>query len=236
MLPWHNSSMKTIALLSQKGGTGKTTLALNLAGAAEAAGEQVVIVDLDPQSSAMTWYDLRQTVRGPDTPVVLSAQASRLAEVLAAAAAHGATLCILDTAAHSSEVGLKAAKVADLILIPCRASLPDLKAITFTVDLVELAKKPALFVLNCVRPGDRSLPDDAEEGLAVYGVPVASQRICQRAPFVHSLIAGKTVEEFEPDGPAAQEIRALLALACQHPAMLPCSQVANPASCQAVTV
>ena len=71
--------MTTIAILSQKGGAGKTTLAINLAGAAEAAGHQVVIIDLDPQASAKAWYDRR----GKEHPVVVSAQAAALAEVLA---------------------------------------------------------------------------------------------------------------------------------------------------------
>ena len=96
--------MTTIAILSQKGGAGKTTLAINLAGAAEAAGHQVVIIDLDPQASAKAWYDRR----GKEHPVVVSAQAAALAEVLATAATHGAGYAFIDTAPHSETAALTA--------------------------------------------------------------------------------------------------------------------------------
>jgi chromosome partitioning protein len=205
-------AMKTISILSQKGGAGKTTIAINLAGAAEAEGLRTVIIDLDPQASAKAWHDHRQQ----ESPVVISAQAASLHEVLATAADHGAALCIIDTAPHSETTALAAAKAADLILIPCRASYIDLKAISTSVDLVQLAKRPAMFVLSCVRPGDKSLPDQAEEGLAIYRIPVATVRITLRSAFVHSLTAGQTVNEYDPDGAAAREIRALFKLSCKQ--------------------
>lgn len=204
--------MKTISILSQKGGAGKTTLAINLAGAAEAAGMSAVIVDLDPQASAKTWHDHRQK----ESPVVISAQAARLNEVIAIATDHGAGVCIIDTAPHSETVALAAAKAADLILIPCRPSYIDLKAIATSVDLVQIAKRPAFFVLSCVRPGDKTLPDQAEQGLNVYQIPVAPVRIAQRAAFVHSLTAGQTVNEYEPGGSAAREIMDLFMLTCNQ--------------------
>ena len=86
--------MKTISILSQKGGAGKTTLAINLAGAAETAGQDVVIIDLDPQASVKSWYDRRDK----ENPVVISAQAAALSEILATAATHGAHYAIIDTA------------------------------------------------------------------------------------------------------------------------------------------
>lgn len=204
--------MKTISILSQKGGAGKTTIAINLAGAAEAEGLRTAIIDLDPQASAKAWHDHRQK----ESPVVISAQAARLQEVLATAAAHGAGLCIIDTAPHSETAALAAAKAADLILIPCRPSYIDLKAISTSVDLVQLAKRPAMFVLSCVRPGDKSLPDQAEQGLSIYRIPVAPVRITLRSAFVHSLTAGKTVNEYEPDSAAAREILALFKITCDQ--------------------
>ena len=85
--------MLTIALVSQKGGAGKTTLALNLAVASELAGQPAVIVDIDPQASAAAWADSREG----ETPVVVSAQAARLAEVLDTAREHAAALTLIDT-------------------------------------------------------------------------------------------------------------------------------------------
>ena len=208
--------MKTISILSQKGGAGKTTLAINLAGVAEATGKQAVIIDLDPQASAKAWYDRR----GKESPVVISAQAVVLADVLRTAAEHGADVAIIDTAPHSETAALAAGKAADLILVPCRVSYVDLKAIETTIDLVRIARKPALFVLTCIRPGDKALPNSAETHLSQYSIPVSPQRITQRAAFVHALTAGQAVTEFEPEGVAASEIRELFTIACNHGGMM----------------
>ena len=113
--------MLTIAIVSQKGGVGKTSLALNLAVAAELAGHAALIVDLDPQASAAAWSDSREA----RAPVVVSAQAARLAEVLTTAREHGAVLCLIDTAPHAEAPALAAARAADLVLVPCRASILD---------------------------------------------------------------------------------------------------------------
>jgi chromosome partitioning protein len=106
--------MQTIAIISQKGGTGKTTLALNLAVAAEMSGRPAAIIDLDPQASAKEWSKSRER----ETPVVVSAHASQLEEILGAARANGAALTIIDTAPHSERDALAGARAADLILIP----------------------------------------------------------------------------------------------------------------------
>src|SRR4051812_35511095 len=107
--------MKTLAILSQKGGAGKTTLAVHLAVAAERSGRPAVLVDLDPQASATGWKDSRAS----ETPVVVSAQSARLSQILASAASGGAAIAILDTAPHSEGTALTAARSADYILIPC---------------------------------------------------------------------------------------------------------------------
>lgn len=108
--------MLTLAVISQKGGAGRTTLALNLAVAAHLEGETALVVDLDPQASAAAWHDSR----GRDGPLVVSAQAMRLEEVLALAVEHGAAVAMIDTAPHSEAAALAAARAADLVLIPCR--------------------------------------------------------------------------------------------------------------------
>lgn len=106
--------MRTLAVLSQKGGTGKTTIALHLAVAARLAGQTAVVIDLDPQASAAGWKDSRPG----DEPVVVSVPAARLAQALQVAESAGADLAIIDTAPHSGEVALAAAEAADLVLIP----------------------------------------------------------------------------------------------------------------------
>ena len=103
-------------MLPQKGGAGKTTLAINLAVASELAASPAAVVDLDPQASAAAWADSRKA----KAPVVVSAQAARLADVLATAREHGAALAIIDTAPHAEAAALAAARAADLVLVPCR--------------------------------------------------------------------------------------------------------------------
>src|SRR5208337_2207830 len=130
--------VKTIAIISQKGGAGKTTLSVHLATAASASGHSAAIVDLDPQGTAASWGDRRQA----DAPEVVSGQAARLAVLIEAARANGADLLILDTAPNADQTALRAARVADVVLIPCRAATFDLEAIQATLTLSQLAQKP----------------------------------------------------------------------------------------------
>ena len=117
--------MLTVAVISQKGGAGKTTIAVGLAVAHDRGDGVAVVVDLDPQGSASVWSDLREA----DRPVVVSAHSPRVGRVLDAARARGVSLAIIDTAPHASDAALAAARAADVVLIPCRASVADLHAI-----------------------------------------------------------------------------------------------------------
>jgi chromosome partitioning protein len=203
--------MKTIAIISQKGGAGKTTIALHLAVAAELVGKSTAVIDLDPQASASRWGDSRER----KTPAIVSAQASRLPNVLEAAREANAKLVIIDTVPHSESASLAAARAADLVLIPCRPAILDLRAISNTIDLVKLAKAKAVIVLNTV-PSRGSLADEAAEAVGVYEMPVSPIRLGQRAAFMHSLTAGQTAQEYEPHSKAAQEIQQLYKYVCQQ--------------------
>ena len=198
--------MKTVAILSRKGGTGKTTLAVHLSVAAERAGRTTALIDLDPQASAIGWSDRRQG----DTPVVISAHASRLPELLETAEKNGVDFAIIDTAAHAETSALTAARAATFALIPCRPASLDLLAIGATVDVVKLAKVPARVVFNGT-PARGNLTDEARQAVAAYNVPCAPCSIGQRVAFVHALIDGLTVQESEPTGKASREIAALYA-------------------------
>jgi len=202
--------MKIIAVISQKGGAGKTTLAINLAVAAELAGvRSVTLVDLDPQASASVWGDNREAL----TPRVESAQANRLQQCLDRARADGGGFTVIDTAPHSETAALAAARAADLILIPCRPAVLDLHAIGTTIDLARLAGTPAAVVLNSI-PSRGALADEAAEAVAGYEVTLAPVRIVQRAAYVHSLTCGKSIQEFEPRGKGAEEIDRLYRWIC----------------------
>lgn len=200
------SNMKTVAIVSQKGGAGKTTLALHIATAAEAAGLPSVIIDLDPQASAAGWGDSRQG----EAPVVVALPYSRLSHGLKAASTGGAKLVVIDTAPHSDSVAIAAIKAADLILIPCRAGILDLRAISTTAELVASAKKLAYVVLNAVPPRATQLLADAQAAVAQHGLEVAPVGLQQRAAFGHALTAGQTAPEYEPSGKAAEEVDQML--------------------------
>jgi chromosome partitioning protein len=206
--------MQTIAIISQKGGTGKTTLALNLAVAAERDGRSSVIIDLDPQASAKAWHDSREA----EAPIVVSAQAARLPEILETSKQHGAEFILIDTAPHSESSALAAARVADLVLIPCRPGILDLRAIASSADICALAKVNAAVILNSVPPKG-SLTSEAEEAVRNYGLPTVPVQIGHRMAFVHSLTAGQAVLEFESTGKAVEEIKSLYKWACQHASM-----------------
>lgn len=196
--------MKTIAVISQKGGAGKTTVAVHLAVCAEQNGHRVALFDLDPQASAAKWADHR----GGNIPEVVSAQAARLPQLLAVARTGGAGLAIIDTAPNSDSSALIAAKAADFILIPCRPSRFDLDAIGATIDLARLAGRPAAVVLNAVPPRG-SLADEARAAIAANLGSVAPVSLHHRAAFASAVIDGRTVQEFEPNGKAAVEIASL---------------------------
>ncbi len=199
--------MFTVAILSQKGGTGKTTLALHLAVAAEKAGQLAAVVDLDPQASAAGWKDSRQA----ETPVVVSVPSTRLPQALEAARLGGAELAIIDSAPHSGEVALAAAEAADLVLIPCRAGILDLRAIGATARIVKLAGRRAFVVLNAMPPRAPNVLADARAAVAVHGLDVSPISLQQRAAFAHALTAGQTVHEYEPEGKASEEVTQLYA-------------------------
>lgn len=198
--------MKILTLLSQKGGSGKTTLSLNLAIAATLKGHSVVVIDLDPQQSAARWVRLRTA----EAPVILPGHAPNLAALVERARDGGADLVIIDTAPKSESAALAAAKLADLVLIPCQPSNLDLDAVADSVNIAALAKVPAAFVLNNCRASS-SLADQAEEALSEYRLVIAPVRIGNRVAFVKSLTEGQGVLEYEPSGPAAREIKALYA-------------------------
>jgi len=199
--------MYTVAILSQKGGTGKTTLTLHLAVASERAGKAAAVIDLDPQASAAGWKDSRTG----ETPVVVPVPSSRLPQALEAAKAGGAALTLIDTAPHATDAALAAAEAADLVLIPCRAGILDLRAIGTTARAVKLAGKPAYVVLNAMPPRAPNVLADARAAVAVHGLQVAPFTIQQRAAYAHALTAGQTAQEYEPFGKAADEISQLYA-------------------------
>lgn len=197
--------MQTVVIVSQKGGTGKTTIAVHLAVAAELADSPAVIIDLDPQASAAAWRDLR-TAEGP---AVQSVQPARLAATFKAAEGAGAALAIIDTPARSENTALEAVRAADLALIPCRPGFFDTAAMTFTANLLRLTGKPGFVVFSQVPARGEGLMAEVTEALDGLALPVAPAAIHLRAAYSHAIPGGMSAQEYEPKGKAAAEAAAL---------------------------
>jgi chromosome partitioning protein len=201
--------MRTICLLAQKGGTGKTTVCLHLAVLAGELGHDAAVIDIDPQASASAWKRRREA----DSPEVLRCDAADLAGALAEARRLGRDLVLVDTAPHSSQDAARAVALADQVLIVSRPAILDLEAIGASVQIVKRQDAAGAVVLNACPPpqrsGETAIVREAREALRVYGLPVAPVSIAQRAAFSHALIDGRAVTEFEDSGKAAGEIRRL---------------------------
>ena len=195
--------MRTIALVSMKGGSGKTTLALHLASAAAEHGHNVAVLDLDPQQSAAKWGDRRSG----SVPVVLAAPPSRLGQDLERVATAGADVVVIDTPprAGSDNAAIAAARVADLVVLPCRPAILDLETVASTAARVrDVAQVPVVVVLNgCPSRGNAA--EEAAAALVDLGLEVCPVRIGQRVAFARSLLDGRTAPELEPSGRAAAE-------------------------------
>jgi chromosome partitioning protein len=197
--------MKIVAIVSQKGGSGKTTLAVHLAVCAERAKKRAAIIDLDPQASALEWYSRRAAA----TPEIVPATPEQLPMLLQQAKDNGADLAIIDTAPHSDRAAAVAANLADVVLIPCRPAAFDVAALGTTLTILKLtkAKDKAAILLNAVPPRG-GITDEAEAGLSTLA-PLVPVRMYHRAAYSHAVNDGRSVEEYDPKGKAAQEIRAL---------------------------
>lgn len=203
--------MQTIAIVAQKGGTGKTTLALSLAAEADAAGRACLVIDLDPQASACRWGDRRTK----ETPAVIDAQPARLPRALEKAVEAGVELVIVDTPARIEQAAAEAAKVADLVVIPCRPGILDLETLRTTTELLQgRAKRPPLVVLNAV-PTSGTRHEQATQAIRALGLAVCPVHIGHRVAFEYAAQAGLSVSEYEPAGKAAAEIRQLYASICR---------------------
>jgi chromosome partitioning protein len=195
--------MKTISVITRKGGSGKTTLSACLSVAAVQSGLMTVALDLDPQASLCLWSDLRDDEQPPIIPV----PASRLKHVLEGAEKEGCALAIIDTMPHAESSILAAARVADLCLIPVRASVLDLGAIAQTVDICKLAGVPHVAVINAVK--SRALLQEAKQAITSLGLELCPVPVWDRTDYPRAMGAGLTPTEYAPEDKAASEIARL---------------------------
>jgi len=200
--------MQVIAVLNQKGGSGKTTIATHLARALQIDGADVLLVDSDPQGSARDWSAVREdqplTVVGIDRPTI-DRDLRNVARK---------DFVVIDGAPQAADLAVSAIKAANFILIPVQPSPYDIWA---TSDLVELVKQrievtdgklQAAFIVSRAIKGTR-IGAEITEALNGYGLPVLETRITQRVSYPGTAAAGSTVMDAEPNSDAAAEVRAL---------------------------
>jgi chromosome partitioning protein len=196
--------MFVIAVASQKGGAGKTTLAAHLAVRAGIAGQgPVVLIDTDPQGSLAEWWQ----ARSDETPALAVVKPEQLGANLAELRSYGTAVAVIDTPPALTGSIEQVIAMSDLIIIPVRPSPHDLRAAGGTVEMAHRAGKPFIFVVNGASPR-ASITAQAVAALSEHG-RVAPVILYQRTEYAASMIDGRTVVEAAPSGRSAQEIAEL---------------------------
>ena len=196
--------MQTVSFVTQKGGAGKSTTCASLAVAAWQAGRWVFVLELDRQGTLSDWINAREADDGPEFEQI---DATALDKALSTLTGAGYDLVLIDTPGVDSPGVNAAMRVADLALIPCRPTAPDLKGCMPTVQALIRLEKPFAFVLSQC-PARSPRVDEARAGLQAMGI-IAQPPIVSRTDHQDAMAAGLGVAEFNPDGPAAAEIRQL---------------------------
>ena len=205
--------MKVWSIVSQKGGGGKTTLALHLAIAA-AKDLKVLVIDLDPQQSAERWHAIRQRATGTkDDPSIAAGPYQKLPEMLKIARKLGADLVLIDTPPKLDKAIIPSLAAATMVLVPLKSSILDLQALEDCADIVNLAKarSKTIVVLNAVpagRNGDAAVKESLRAASRLK-LEVAPERLSELPAFSQGLKTGRGVTETEKNGTAAKEITAL---------------------------
>ncbi len=208
--------MKTVAVLSRKGGAGKTTVALSVALAAQQAGLRVVVADVDPLHSAA------EVLRGrPEAAsLLIETSAAKLFVVQQACRQRGCDLLIVDTPTAPEADVVLAINVADLCIAVTRPTSLDVAAVQHTVGLLRRMGGRGLVVLNQCPPrrngAEASLVQRTLEALHFCGTPLAASRLRSRAAYQHAFTHKRSVTEWDPASEAAADVLRLLAEVTDH--------------------
>jgi len=196
--------MFVLALVCQKGGAGKTTMAIHLAVEGHRRGLRTLLIDVDTQASAAKIMDRR----GDDPPDIATEAAGRLERAIHAAEVEGYDLVLIDTAPQADRAAAQAARVADIVVAPVQPSIVDLDAVDATVDVCKLAGVDVVFVLNRV-PAQGNEVLGTAEAIRKRGMRVSAVRWGERKAFKYPFMRGLVAQEVEPDSKAATEVRLL---------------------------
>jgi chromosome partitioning protein len=195
--------MKAVAFVTQKGGSGKSTLCVSLAVAAQEAGKSVCILEMDRQATISDWAELR----GAETPEVAQIDATQIEAVLQRLQGGEYDYVFIDTPGIDSPGALSAIRAADLCIVPSRPTPADLRAVRVTLAAIYRLEKRFAFVLNQT-PARSYRVRDAADGLVTHGV-LPDVNVVLRNDHQDAIGLGQGVTEFNPAGQAADEIRKL---------------------------
>jgi chromosome partitioning protein len=200
-----------LTLAGQKGGTGKSTLAINLAVEWMRRGKRVLLVDADPQGTTLTWSNVAAEA-GVKAPTVI-AMGDNLRQALPELAA-AADVTIIDTAGRQSKRLAGALMLADVALLPCRPYPSDVWALAESVETVRTVQelRPELIAAIVIngKEARTALGRGAREAVSSAGLPVLIADLCQRVAFAEACAVGKGVTTYAPKTPAAAELRAIV--------------------------
>ncbi|WP_019624937.1 ParA family partition ATPase [Thioalkalivibrio thiocyanoxidans] len=200
-----------IGVLNQKGGVGKTTLAINIASSLSHGGAKVLLIDADPQGSALDWAASREG--DPLFPVVGLPRATIHREIDGIGS--GYDHVVIDGPPRVTDLARSAIMASDIVVIPVQPSPYDVWSAQEVVELIEEASvfKEKLFSVFAVnrKIAKTAIGRDVNEALSKYPFPTLSASVTQRVAFAESAAAGQSVHELDATGPAAREIDALTA-------------------------
>lgn len=197
-----------ISLVNQKGGVGKTTMAVNLAGGLAGEGLRVGLVDADPQGSVLQWAAVApehgfEVIHRPDATLFDAARSLRRRK----------DAVVIDAPPALGEITRSALRASTLAVLPVGPSPLDIWSTKETVELVEQAGKrnrrfSARFLI-CRKIVNTRIGREAREAVGTYGLAPFDTEICQRVAYVEAMVAGRTVFDYAPVGEAAREMRGL---------------------------